>query len=86
MVWMMAAALFSICCLNRLKDRKNMTFLGWMMMWSLGMCVMMVYPDSCLVALVAVGEYILKTVKGYNCRDFSRSLLRQDCLNIGEFK
>ena len=55
-------------------------------MRSLGMCAMVVYPDSCPVALVAVGEYILKTVKGYNCRDFSRSLISQDCLNIGDFE
>ncbi len=68
MVWMMAAASFSICCFNILRDSKNTTFVGWMRMWSLGMCAMIVHPDSCPVASVAVGEYILKTVKGYNCR------------------
>ena len=55
-------------------------------MRSIGTCAMMVHPDSCPVASVDVGEYILKTVKVYNCRDFSRSLLSQDFLNIGEFE
>ncbi len=64
MVWMMAAASFSICCFNQLRDSENATFMGLIMMRLMGMCAMMVSPDSCTVALVAVDEYILETVRG----------------------
>ena len=60
--------------------------MGWSMIRLMGMCAMMAPRVSHTVALFAVEEDILRPVKGYTHRDFCSSLIRQDCLKIGEFK
>ena len=56
------------------------------MMRSMGMCAMMACTASRTVASFAVGEDILRAVKGNKCRDFCSLSIRQERVKIGEFK